>query len=224
MSQDAPCAASCGASSPPARRVSSKRGGSASGRLSGARELASLPSAPSRAEDPGAAVACCPLSFFLRWFSPTHHCTLWEVMSRGCLRRTAPVLDPPVLPSLRAEKHGRIVDPALTGYGFRTAAGLVGVALARTGLGLLTTAGPGASVRIPLFARGIVVTGPGHAIPTAALVTACGHGTGPFFPLTARGHGQEAGEPGVSCGSVWRLLLSPRLPLSLRRRQQWLLL
>ena len=158
----------------------------------------------------------------LPWLAlPTHHCTLCKVMSRECLRRTAPVLDPPVLPGLLAEKHGRIADPALTGRGFRTAAGLVGVALARAGLGLLTAAGPGASVPIPLFARGVVMTGPGHAIPTAALETACGHGTSPFFPLTARGHGQEAGEPGVS---VWRLLLSPRLPLSLRRRQQWLLL
>ena len=52
---DAPCAASHGASSPPARRVSSGRGGSASGRSAGARERASVSSAPSGAEDPGAA-------------------------------------------------------------------------------------------------------------------------------------------------------------------------
>ena len=53
---------------------------------------------------------------------------------------------------------------------------------------------------------------------------ASGHVTSPFFPLNARGHGEEADEPGVSCGSVWRLLLSPRLPLSLKRRLQWLFL
>ena len=47
--------ASRGASSPPARRVSSERDGSASGCSSGARERASVSSAPSRAEDPGAA-------------------------------------------------------------------------------------------------------------------------------------------------------------------------
>ena len=54
--QDAPCAASHGASSPPARRVSSERSGSASGRSSGASERASVvSSACSRAEDPGVA-------------------------------------------------------------------------------------------------------------------------------------------------------------------------
>ena len=54
-SWDAPCAASRGASSPPARRVSSKRGGSASGCSAGARERASVSSAPSGAEDLGVA-------------------------------------------------------------------------------------------------------------------------------------------------------------------------
>ena len=54
-SRDAPCAASHGASAPPARHVSSERGGSASGRSSGVRERASVSSAPSRAEDPVAA-------------------------------------------------------------------------------------------------------------------------------------------------------------------------
>ena len=34
-------------------------------------------------------------------------------MSRESLRRPAPVRDPPVLPGLRLEKHGRIVEPAL---------------------------------------------------------------------------------------------------------------
>ena len=54
--QDAPGAASRGASSPPARPVSSERSGSASGRSSAVRERASVSSAPSRAED--VEVAC----------------------------------------------------------------------------------------------------------------------------------------------------------------------
>ena len=278
-SRDAPCAASHGASSPPARRVSSERGGSASGRSSVASERASVSSAPSRAEDPGVArsrrspVARSAPSF-PRAF-PVHHCTLCEVMSRESLRRPAPVLDPPALPGLLAEKDGRIVEPApgwlalaplpihglavesvvdgsrrylfppvnglgVTSRGLRTATGLaafapvrgpavtsrclltatglVGIALTVTGLGLLTATGLGASVRVPMVDRGLVVTGLGYAVPIADPVT------GPFFPLTTRGHGEEAGEPDVSCRSVWRLLLSPRLPLPLKRRQQWLLL
>ena len=35
-------------------------------------------------------------------------------MSRECLRRSAPVLDPPVFPDLRIEEQGRIVGPALS--------------------------------------------------------------------------------------------------------------
>ena len=108
--------------------------------------------------------------------------------------------------------------PTVTGRGLLTAAGLVGIALAVTGLGFLTAAGLGASDCFPMVARGFVMTGPGHAVPIADPVTS------PFFPLTARSHGEEAGDPGVCCGSVWRLLLSPRLLLSLMRRQQWLLL
>ena len=200
---------------------------------------------------------------------PAHHCTLREVVSRERLRKPAPVLVPPLLPGLRAEKHGRTLGLALvtglvartlaplpvhdqevrsavggahlsrllpvnglggTGRGLRTATGLVAFASARfpavtgRGVSLLTDTGHGASVRGPLFAREVVVTGCGLAIPVAILVTVRGRMTGPFFPLTVRGHGEEAGEPGVSCGRVWRRLLSPRLPLSLERRRQWLLL
>ena len=54
-SRDAPGAESRGASSPPARLRSSERGGSASGRSSGARKLASVSSAPSEVEEEGAA-------------------------------------------------------------------------------------------------------------------------------------------------------------------------
>ena len=184
-------------------------------------------------------------------------------MSRESLRRPAPVLDPPALPGLLAEKHGRIVEPApgwlalvtdlvgralvplpvrglavesvvdgsrrdllppvyglgVTGRGLRTAtglaafasvrvpavtsrglltaAGLVGIALAVTGLVLLTVTGLGASVRVPMVARGLVVTGPGHTVPIADTVT------GPFFPLTTRSHGEESADPGVSCGGRW---------------------
>ena len=42
---------------------------------------------------------------------PAHLCTLCEGMSRESLRRPAPVLVPPVLPDLRLEKPGRIVEP-----------------------------------------------------------------------------------------------------------------
>ena len=110
--------------------------------------------------------------------------------------------------------------PALSGCGLRTATGLVGIALAVTGLGRLTDTGPGAGVRGPLFAEELVMTVCGHASPVAVLVTVRGRVTGPFFPLTARGHGEEAVEPDVSCWRVWRQLLSPRLPLSLKHRQQ----
>ena len=43
-------------------------------------------------------------------------------------------------------------------------------------------------------------------------------------PLAVRGQRIEAGEPDVSNGRVWRRLLSSRLPLSQKRRPQWLLL
>ena len=69
----------------------------------------------------------------------------------------------------------------MTSCGLRTAAGPVWVALAVTGLG--------ASVTVPMFARGLVVTGLGHMTTIPALVTTRGHVTGPFWPLTACGHG-----------------------------------
>ena len=177
-------------------------------------------------------------------------------MSRECFRRPAPVRDPPVLPGLRLEKHGRIVEPTLgrvalvtglvalsplparsqavesvvgvthldcclpvNGRGvidrcLQTAIDPVEFASARfldvTGRGLLTATD---RVHDPLFAREVAVTGRGHAIPLAALVTVCDQGCSRFSPLTARGQGIEAGAPGVSCGRVWRLWLSPRLPL-----------
>ena len=59
-----------------------------------------------------------------------------------------------------------------------------------------------------------------HAIPLAALVTACGHVCDLSPPLTARDQRREDGEPDVRCRRVWRLWLSPRLLLSLRRLLQ----
>ena len=44
---------------------------------------------------------------------PAHHSTLCNVVSRESLRRSAPVLDPPVFPDLRIEEQRRIVGPAL---------------------------------------------------------------------------------------------------------------
>ena len=60
----------------------------------------------------------------------------------------------------------------------------------------------------------------GHAIPLAALVTACGHVRGLPPPLTAHDQRREDGKPDVRSRRVWRLLLSPRLLLSLRRLLQ----
>ena len=51
-----PCVASQGSSSPPARLLSSERGGGASGRSFGARELASVSSVHSCTGDPGVAL------------------------------------------------------------------------------------------------------------------------------------------------------------------------
>ena len=45
---------------------------------------------------------------------PAHHSTLCDVVSRESLRRSAPVLDPPVFPGLWIEEQGRIVEPALS--------------------------------------------------------------------------------------------------------------
>ena len=44
---------------------------------------------------------------------PTHHSMLCDVVGWESLRRSAPVLDPPVFPDLRIEEQGRIVGPAL---------------------------------------------------------------------------------------------------------------
>ena len=44
---------------------------------------------------------------------PAHHSMLCDVVSRESLRRSAPILDPPVFPDLQIEEQGRIAGPAL---------------------------------------------------------------------------------------------------------------
>ena len=48
-----------------------------------------------------------------RLLLPAHHSTLGDVMSREKFRRTAPLFDPLIVPDLRIEEHGRIVELAL---------------------------------------------------------------------------------------------------------------
>ena len=75
------------------------------------------------------------LALLPRWPLPAHHCTLCDVVSRESLPRFAPVHDPLVLPDLRIDEQGRIVEPAL------------GRAAPVTGLGDLTLARCGDSSR-----------------------------------------------------------------------------
>ena len=114
--------------------------------------------------------------------------------------------------------------PGVSGCCLTTAAGFAGTALSVTGRCLLPAVGLGGSVRVPMFVGEVAVTARGLAIPLAALVPACGHESGHFCPLTARGQWREDDEPGVSNRWVWRRWLSPSLLLSLDRLLQWLLL
>ena len=274
-SRDAPGAAS----SPPGRLRSSERGGSASGRSSGARERASVSSAPLGVEEPGAACSqwtpvarsapssvasphsslhalrggesrvfggllpfailpCFPV------FGPRNKEGSWSPLSVGQLSRPVSSLSLSLVVKnvVGVTRIGRcllvsgrgMADHSLltaiglvaftlarclgeTGRGPWTATGLTGVTLGVTGRGLLTATGLDGSVRVPMLVGEVAVTGRGHAIPLAALY-------GRFSPLTARGQRIEADEPDVSCGRVWRRLLSTRLPLSQKRQLQWLLL
>ena len=99
--------------------------------------------------------------------------------------------------------------PAVTGRGLLTA----------TGLGLRTATELGVSVLVPMVARGVVVTGPGHAVPIGE------RSRDRSLLSSDRSQSRERSRRyRRELRSVWRLLLSPRLPLSLKRRQQWLLL
>ena len=172
-SRDAPGVTSREASSPPARPRSSERGGSVSGRSSGARERAPVSSAPSGAGGGGGGALLVrsgrPLPALLpRWPLPAHHCTLCDVVSQESLPWSAPIRDPPVFPDLRIEEQGRIVEPAF------------GRAAPVAGLGDLALA--------PLPARGQAVesvvagTRLGHCPP------ACGRCVTGRGLLTAIGH------------------------------------
>ena len=63
-----------------------------------------------------------------RLLLPTHRSTLCDVMSRGKLRRLAPVLDPPTFPDLRIEEQGRIVEPSLDRTALVTVAAILALA------------------------------------------------------------------------------------------------
>ena len=69
----------------------------------------------------------------------------------------------------------------------------IDTALGVTGRGLLTATGHVVSVRVPLLAGEIAVTGCGHVISQVDLVTACGHAIDDLPPLTARGLGRKDG-------------------------------
>ena len=60
---------------------------------------------------------------------PAHRSTLCNEMSRESLRRSAPVLDPPVFPDLRIEEQGRIAEPALSRTALVTGAAVLALAL-----------------------------------------------------------------------------------------------
>ena len=115
------------ASSPPARWLSSERGVSAPGCSSGARFLLLGSFAGGGFGSSLLAADSCCRSARPRLPLPSHHCMLREVMVES-LRWPAPVRDPPVLPGLRLEKHGRIVEPAFGRVALVT--GLVARALA----------------------------------------------------------------------------------------------
>ena len=83
--------------------------------------------------------------------------------------------------------------------------------LGATGRDLRIATGLGGSVRDPLLVGEVTVT-------------ARDHKRGRLSPLAVRVQGIEADEPDVRNGRVWRLLLSPWLPLSQKLRPQWLLL
>ena len=60
---------------------------------------------------------------------PAHRSTLCDAMSRESLRRSAPVLDPPVFPNLQIEEQGRIAEPALGRTALVTGAAILALAL-----------------------------------------------------------------------------------------------
>ena len=100
---------------------------------------------------------------------------------------------------------------------YALALGVYALALGVTGRGLLTATDHVDSVRVPLLAGELAMTACGHAISLVVLVTARGLVDDLLPPLTVLAQRREDGEPDVSGRRVWRLLLSPRLLLSLKR-------
>ena len=151
-----PCVASRRSSFPPARLLSSERGGGASGRSFGARELASVSSVHSWTGAPRVSLLqrtpvtrSVPVGYpssslhalrgdgaggssggllCSRLPLPLDLCTTCEVMRRECLRSFAPVRVPPRLPDLWLGKPGRCFEPALSRMALVT--GLVAHAVA----------------------------------------------------------------------------------------------
>ena len=130
-SRGAPGVASHEASSPPARSRFSKRGGSVSGRSSVVRERAlSLQLLRELQRGRLLGRSRLPLTAPLpRLLLLAHRSTLCDMMSREKLRRSAPVLDPPVFPDLRIEEQGKIVEPALGWTALVTVAAILALAL-----------------------------------------------------------------------------------------------
>ena len=136
-----PCVAFRGSSSPPARLLSNERGGGASGRSFGARELTSVSSVHSWTGDPGVALLRrTPATRSVRVGSPSSSLHAlrgdgagesWgglslfsvafpasslhalEVVWRESLPSSAPVRIPPLFPDLWLGKPGRCFEPAL---------------------------------------------------------------------------------------------------------------
>ena len=80
-----------------------------------------------------------------------------------------------------------------TGLDPRIDTSLAGTALGMTSRDLLTATGHVVSVRVPLLAGEVAVTGRGHAISRVNLVTAHGHAIDDLLPLTARSLGRKDG-------------------------------
>ena len=97
-----------------------KRGGGGSQGAPGvvSREASSIPARPRSSESEGVSLPA-PLP---RLLLPAHHSTLGDVMSREKFRRTAPLLDPPVLPEPLIEEQGRIIELALSRTALMTVA------------------------------------------------------------------------------------------------------
>ena len=111
-----PCVASRGSSSSPAGLWSSERGGGASGRSFGAGELASVSSVHSWTGDPGVALLQrTPATCSVPVGSPSHLCTLGEVVRRVSLPSAAPVRVLPGFPIFGLGSREGAFSPLLVG-------------------------------------------------------------------------------------------------------------